>query len=118
MNKNDNNIGASNSTTSSQSKNKSSNKKSKKPKPTTKEKIEYVKIRLKNNFPSKVTFVVGLLHVLIGLAAIAIQIFLITNVAINYTLGGGIWGGFFAVVSGLIKLNLCKLMSFFMFFIE
>lgn len=77
--------------------------------PTTDQKIDFITKQLETNFPTKTTFLIGLMHISVGLAAFAIQIVLIVNDAINNQVGGGIWGGVIAILSGSIKLNLCNL---------
>lgn len=85
-------------------------------KTTLAEKRETTKRQLKTSFPSKITLVVGLMHIAIGVSAISFQIVLILNEAVDYKIAGGIWGGFFAIVSGFFKLNLSTL--FFQYIIE
>lgn len=74
--------------------------------PTTRDKRELIKHQLQTNFPTILTIVIGLVLILIGLAGIGLQIALIINMALNYKIGNGIWGGFFSILNGLIKLNM------------
>lgn len=81
----------------------SSNKKQKVP---LDEKIEFISNQLKNNFPFKRVIIIGIIMILIGFAAIGLQVLLIINKALYYEIGNGIWGGCLAIVSGLLKINL------------
>jgi hypothetical protein len=74
--------------------------------PTLRDKRELIKHQLEINFPNKLTIVIGVVLILIGLAGIGLQIALIINMALNYKIGNGIWGGFFSILNGLIKLNM------------
>jgi len=69
-------------------------------------KRENIKNHLNTNFPTIITCVYAFLFIAIGLSAIGLQAALISNMALNYQIGNGIWGGFFAIVNGLIKLNM------------
>ena len=68
-----------------------------------------IKHQLETNFPTKTTVIYGLELVIIGLAGIGLQIGLIVNNGVHYEYGNGIWGGFFALVNGLIRLNMGKI---------
>lgn len=73
---------------------------------TLTEKQEFVSDKLKTRFPIKITLFTGLAMILIGMSAIVLEIILIVNKAMNYQIGNGIWGGCFAIISGLLKLNM------------
>lgn len=73
---------------------------------TLDEKFEFITDRLQNHFPIKTVYVIGVIMILIGIAAIVLQIILIVNQAIHYEIGNGIWGGCFAIISGLLKINM------------
>ena len=75
----------------------------------TVDKRAIIKHQLETNFPTKTTVLFGLELVIIGLAGIGLQIGLIVNNGVHYEYGNGIWGGFFALVNGLIRLNMGKL---------
>lgn len=70
------------------------------------EKREITKDQLAVNFPTYLTLSFGLIYLLIGLVAIALQVVLIFNMALNYEIANGIWGGFFAILNGFIKLTM------------
>lgn len=67
-----------------------------------------IKQQLKTNVPMKTAFLFGMLQVIIGLAAVELQIALIVYTAINYQIGNGIWAGFIVMLNGVIKLNIGK----------
>ena len=70
------------------------------------DKREIIKRQLETNFPMKTTVLFGSELVLIGIVGIFLQIGLIANKALNYEIGNGIWGGFFAILNGLVRLNM------------
>lgn len=76
--------------------------------PTTDEKRELIKNQLETSFPTITTYLYSLLFIGVGLAGIGLHIGLIVNQGLHYEIGNGIWGGLFAVINGLIKLNLGK----------
>lgn len=67
-----------------------------------------IRQQLKTNAPTKTAFLFGMLQVIIGLAAVELQIALIVYTAINYQIGNGIWAGFIVMLNGVIKLNIGK----------
>ena len=78
---------------------------------TIEEKRDIIRYNLATNLPVYLPIIFGTILILIGLSGISLQICLIINKSINYEIGNGIWGGFFAILNGLIKLNIGK--SFF-----
>lgn len=78
------------------------------PKLTRLEKRAIIKHQLQNNFPVGNVLIFGFIFILIGFAGIGLQIAIIVNQGPGYYIGNGIWGGFFAILNGLIKLNICK----------
>lgn len=76
--------------------------------PTIEEKRQIIKQRLKNNFPVKTVLAFGMGFIAIGLAAISMDIALITFKAVNYQLGNGLWAGCSSILNGLTKLNQCN----------
>lgn len=77
------------------------------PKLTRKEKRAIIKHQLQNNLPAKNVVFFGIIFILIGLTAIGLQIALIVYKSAGFHIGNGIWGGGFAILNGLIKLNIC-----------
>jgi len=73
---------------------------------TTAEKRELLRIKLKNDIPTKMVIFFGIVFILIGLVSIGLEIALIHYRALNYKLANGIWGGYFSILNGLIKINL------------
>lgn len=73
------------------------------------DKREIIKRQIETNFPTKITITTGLILILIGLAGIGLQIGLIVNNGVHYEYGNGIWGGFLALINGLIRLNMGKI---------
>lgn len=78
------------------------------PKLTRVEKRAIIQELLRTNFPFKSVLFFGMSFVLIGLAAVTLQIILIANQSPGSNIAGGIWGGFFAFLNGLHRLILCK----------
>lgn len=73
------------------------------------DKREIIKRQLQTSFPTKTTILFGFIPIIIGITAIGLQIGLIVNNAIHSEIGNGIWGGIFAIVNGLIRLNMGKI---------
>lgn len=67
--------------------------------------------KLQTNFPIITVILFGSAFLIIGLAAISLQIVLIVNAAYNYGIGNGIWGGFFALLNGFMKFNMGNLLQ-------
>lgn len=80
-------------------------------------KRDLMKMKLETNFPLLTTLIFALVFIEIGLAAIALQIGLVINMALNHQIGNGFWGGIFAIVNGLIKLNMCMCLTNSSFFV-
>lgn len=77
--------------------------------PTTEEKRDIIKNKLKNNFPVKTVLSFGMAFIAVGVAAISLDVALITFKAVNYQLGNGVWAGCSSILNGLTKLNQCKI---------
>lgn len=75
---------------------------------TIEEKRDIIRYNLATNLPIYLPIIFGTILCLIGLSGISLQICLIINQSINYEIGNGIWGGFFAILNGLIKINIGK----------
>lgn len=82
-------------------------------KPTLDEKRAIIKTRLEIRFPLVITSIFAILLILIGLAAIALELVLIHFRAVNYKFANGIWGGYFCIVNGFLKIILGKLFKNF-----
>ena len=67
--------------------------------------------KLQTNFPIITAILFGSAFLIIGLAAISLQIVLIVNTAYNYGICNGIWGGFFALLNGSMKFNMGNLLQ-------
>lgn len=87
--------------------------------PTIEEKRKIIKYLLKHNFPIRPYLFFTLCFLLIGVAAIALEVVLIIDGALNYKIANGIWAGFFSIVNGSSKLLLCnfKFLNFLIFFL-
>lgn len=75
---------------------------------TIEEKRDIIRYNLATNLPVYLPIIFGTILILIGLSGICLQIWLILNKSINSEIGNGIWGGIFAILNGLIKLNIGK----------
>lgn len=75
-------------------------------KPTLDEKRAIIKTRLEIRFPLVITSIFAILLILIGLAAIGLELVLIHFRAVNYKFANGIWGGYFCIVNGFLKIIL------------
>ena len=73
------------------------------------DKREIIKRQLETSFPTKTTILFGFIPIIIGITAIGLQIGLLVNNAIHCEIGNGIWGGIFAIINGLIRLNMGKI---------
>lgn len=80
--------------------------------PTIEEKRQIIKYLLRHNFPIRRFLFFTFLFLLIGVAAIALEVVLIVDKTVNYKLANGIWAGFFSIVNGLSKLLLRKFILF------
>ena len=74
---------------------------------TIEEKRVIIQHQLDTNFPGKTVFLTGLIFIIVGYAEIALHLALSVYLGIFYKVGHGIWGGFFCVLNGLLKFNLC-----------
>lgn len=75
-------------------------------KPTIAQKRDFINRQLENEFPIKMTILFALFYMSIGILAITLQAILISNTAVNYKVGNGIWAGCFCIFSAFLKLNL------------
>lgn len=82
-------------------------------KPSREEKRAIIIYRLKNNFPMLLVLFFAIAFILIGVAAIGLEIVLIEKKALNYHLANGIWGGLFSILNGLLKVNLSIIRNFY-----